>query len=432
MDKRPHVGAQIVMFSTLVAIIQTSFAEDQFKVDVGASLVAHSNAALQDANKRSDMERIGRADVSYLRSDDGFLKTNIDYAAARRDFLHNAQQDQTSIDGHADLLMHVIPRRLDAVLSHQISQSQTNSLTVNTTNNQERRSIVTAGLDGYAHLSPVDALVLSPRLTDVNFQKSSQSDSRRSLLTLGWQHELSRVSTTALNLTYGKVDFDNSSNDYKSKGIEALYKSRLSRLSYQIGGGFNRVDRDHGRSVDGSSARFAADYAGDGYSAGGSLVRELTDTSIGLSGLESSVSNFSAKDSNFDLPDILLSTRLDVYFRRQFEAATQLSMLVGARRDNYDVTPRDQRSYYVQLGYQYSINRYWAAGANVRFEDVRLLNDINHLHYRETTPEVFVTYRWSQRLDMRMALARQQRHANVAQNVYTDNLATVSANYRFY
>jgi hypothetical protein len=426
------MGLRMAIASALAAVSQSGFAADQLKINVGASLISHSNAALDKGDKQSDTERVAHAAVDYSHPDDGFLLADLGYVVDRRDFQRNVQSDQTAVDGKADFLVHLLPRRLDLVLDHQISESLTDRRNVDVTDNQERRSIITAGVDGYAHLSAVDSLVLRPRYTDVSFESSTDSDSQRSFVTGAWQHLLSPVSSTELNVSWGKVKFDQSINDYESTGAQLSYKTALTRLSYELAGGFTRIDRDHGDSVNGYQARLNADYKGDGYTWGGTLVHELTDTSVGLSQTELSVTNFNAADSNFDQQDIIKRTQADIFASRQFNAANTVSVGIGYRKDDYDTLPEDQDGYYAQFNYQYSLNSFWSLGVDARYEKTRFLNSIDQLEYREITPEVFAIYRVTERFSIRGAVARRDRKANVASAEYTDNQALITVNYRLY
>lgn|GEM_PF-828397 len=414
------------------AAAQRASLTDGFRLEAGAGLTHHSNATYQNQDEESDLERIIHANVGYQHADDGRFLADADYQLQRRDFARGVQSDQTAIDGRANVVVHLLERRLDAVLENQTSESLTDSRRVDSTNNQERRTVSTIGLDGYAHFSPVDSLVLSPRYTDVSMQKSSGSDSQRSMVTAAWQHQSSSVTQAQLSVTYGKVRFkDSDDNNYDIAGVQLGIRTALSRLSYQAAVGFNRFDRDHGDNVDGYMMQLGTTYTGDGYTWGGSLVHELTDTSIGLTPTEFVLANFNAQDSNFDAQDILKQTQLEVFGGRNFGVG-QLELRAGYHRYDYDTLPRDEQGYYVSAGYQYPLNTYWALGANVRFEKTHFLNKPNDFTYHQTTPEIYASYRWTERLSVRLSWLRDDRSSNQPFNSYTDNQVLVDVNYRFF
>lgn len=424
--------ARVAVAAALTTALQTAFAADEFKLSAAASLISHSNAALQDEDKRSDTERVVHADVGYQHADDGLFSAGLGYSVDRRDFLHEVQSDETAINGSANALLHMIENRLDAILQNQVSQSLIDRRDVDVTNNQERRIVTTIGLDGYAHLSAVDALVLSPRFTDVNLQKSTDSDSQRSVVSLAWQHRTNSFSQAYLSGSYGKVRFDDSINNYDSSTVQVGYKTALARLSYQAAVGFSRFDREHGDSVDGYLAQLGVDYKGEGYAWGGALVHELTDTSVGLSGAEFTLGNFQAQDSNFDQPDIIHRTQFDIYGQRQLGRDSRLDASAGYHKDTYDRLPRDEQGYYAQVGYQYSINVSWSLGASIRYEDTHFLNEPNDFRYNETTSGIFVGYRWSPKFDVRFDVSRRKRNSDEVFNRFTDNQVSVGVSYHFF
>jgi len=440
VNKLRNSGTTALAASALVVVAQTGFSAEvsyhntplgEFTLDAGAGLLHHSNAAFSDEDKRSDMERIIHANIGYQHPDDGRFLANLNYQVQRRDFQHDVQTDQTAVDGIARIRGHLIQDRLDVILENLVSESLTDTRQVDVTGNQERRSVTTIGLDGFAHLSAADALVLSPRYTDVSMQRSTGSDSQRSLLTAGWQHKISQVTQAQLSATYGTVRFDDSTNNYKLTSAQLGFKTALARLSYQLTAGFNRFDRDHGKNVDGYTAQIGVDYRGDGYTWGGSVVHELTDTSIGLSQAQFTVSNFEARDNNFDAQDLLKRTQAEIHGQRHIGPG-QLDASAGYHKDDYNTLPRDEQGYFFQVSYLYPLNSYWSLGATVRYERVHFLNEPNNFTYRETTPEVYALLRWSERLSARFGVGRSQRRSDEALNTYTDNQVMVDLNYRFF
>lgn len=427
-------GSTTLVAGSLWVVAQQGMAAPaQYTVAVGAEMRYHDNGALSSEDERSDVERIVRMELGYDRPDDGLLLLNANYLAERRDFQHDLQDSETAIDGRANLIWHMLPRNLDAVLHHQIDQQLTDRRTTDVSNNRERRSVLTAGFDGKLHPSSVDTIIISPRFTDVKLQESNQSDSERGGLSATWQRRLSEVSSLALTAGYTDVKFDEGTNDYESTNLMLSYRAALSRLSYQLGAGYNKFDRDDGDSPDGYMLRAGADYLGEGFSWGGALVHELTDNSIGLSGAELDLSNFRADDSNFDQLDIIERTQLDLYGRRQLGMVSEVFVGAGLRRDRYEtLTGLDEDSYYVQLGYSYQLSSLWTLGASARWETSDFINDPSNLEYDDTDLEVFAAYRYNSRLDWRLSLLHEKRDSNLSSQEYTDNQVALAVNYRFF
>src|SRR5690606_3726766 len=133
---------------------------------------------------------------------DELAVANIAYAVAHEDYLHDVQEDRTTINGSAAGTWHAVDQRLDAIFSHQVSETLADRRQVDSPNNQDQRSITTGGLDAFLHLSSVDSVILSPRYVDVRFDENDQSNSERKELTLSLEHRLAQISTLDLSVTY--------------------------------------------------------------------------------------------------------------------------------------------------------------------------------------------------------------------------------------
>lgn len=406
-------------------------ATGDFSLSIGAGLEAHDNAALTNTDEESDTKRLVNTDIGYKKTD-GAVNIDLGYVAEYGDYQHNVQGDETSINGRTALKWHAAPRLLDAVLNHQISQQLTDRRGLDVASNREERSVISAGLDGFLHLSAVDSLVLSPRFVDVRFDESEGSDSQRASMAAMWEHKISSVSSLDLTANYDDVSFDEAENDYTSPGVMLTFRTALSRLSYQIGLGANRVNRDTGEDVNGSTVRAAVDYVGDeGQSWGASYVRQLTDTSIGLAGVELSLDNFQSDDSNFAEFDIIHVNKVDAYWRNRVSASSQFSVGAGYQKQDYEDTPQDQDVAYVNAGYQYTINSRWSAGVDGRIQRTKFLDDPQE-EFDTTRVYLSAMYRPTRPLEIRFSIGQDKRDSDIAENSYTDKVVLVGVRYRIF
>jgi len=412
------------------AIPSGAWGAQPVKIDVGLGLEHHSNASRVNTDEESDTARLLRAGISWA-DPGGPLSGSVDYRADRRDFVDNVQQDETAINGKAALRWDAAPRLLDVIVQHEISRTQTDLRTADTTNNRERRSVLTGGADGFLHLSPVDSIVISPRYTDVKFSDSTQSDSRRTNADVMWQHELDKLTKLGVSAGAGRIRFDDTLQNYDSSNAQISYQTALARLNYSAAVGYSRFKREHLDDVNGNSVHLSASYHGEGFDIGGNAVRELTDSSIGLVQNEFALANFVASDSNFDQVDVLQRDQVDVYWRQQIGAATSINFSVGGNRDNYKTTPRDQKLYYAQLDYRYTINVRWSVGLSGRYTRTDFLNDPQSLNYKDTIYTASAQYHFNPKLDLQLSLSRENRNANISSRDYTDNVAMMLATYRF-
>ena len=412
-------------------LVPPALAAGEFMLSAGAGLEIHDNAGLSSTDAQSDTKRIVNTNVGYLKTD-GEVTVDLAYNAEYGDYLHNVQSDQTSIDGHTALKWLIAPHQLDAVLYHQISQQLTDSRGLNVASNRQERSVITTGFDGFLHLSGVDSVVLSPRFSDVNFQNSSISNSQRSSVSAAWDHKTSPVSALDLTASYDHATFNDSQNDYNSPGVLLSYHTSLSRLSYLIGVGASRIDRDAGADVTGSTINANIDYRGEeGRDWGASYVHQLTDTSIGLSGMEIAFNNFTSNDSNSNQFDIITEDKADAYWRDRINPANLLSLGVGYQKEVYKATPLDESIAYAQAGYQYTINSRWSTGIDGRYERDHFL-DTPTDQYNITRIYLNAIYRPLRVLEIRFAIGQDKREADTSTLNYTDKVVMMGFKYRIF
>jgi hypothetical protein len=431
MNKALTAAMRLAALSGLIYSTSAAFAASDLNVVAGVGAEYHDNAALVHDNEESDVDRIARAHIDLDRPD-GPVAMKLGYDVERHDYQDNVQSDRTAINGSAMLNWQAIPRSLDFFASHQISDQLQDRRGTDVSSNLERRSIISVGGNGYAHPSKVDTLILSPRFSTINLQSSSGSDSRQSAVDLSWRHALSPVSALMLTGSRSTARFDDSVDNYDATRAMLSYNTRLSHLNYSVGGGFNRIKRDQGKDANGYSVQASADYVETYYSWGGAIIRQLTDSVIGLSGFETSVTDFRATDGNVDQFDIVETTQADLHGQRQLGQSSRINGSIGYLKYDYQQTPRDENTYYAQLGYSYSLNLLWSVGLNGRYEKRDFVDDPAGLVEKNKELELFADYRASQRLSIRFLVGREQRDANISANQYTDNYAQLSADYKFF
>jgi len=410
------------------------FAAADLDVTVGAGAEYHDNALQTKTDKRSDYARVVNAGVVY-RNPQTSLPIIVDYRIERRDFEHDLQEDETSLTGNSSLVWAALPRTLDFRLGHQASSQVVDRRGPNITNNREQRSIASAGANLYGRLGAVDTLVLSPSFTDVQVTGDVADDSERTSLGAGWEHRLSEVSALTFNVSRSKIDSENSINDYDLDVATLGLKTRLSRLSYSLEAGGNRIERDGLDDVSGAMVQLGADYNGGDISWGVSYVNRLTDSSVGLEGFAAGgdASNSSpGGDGNVGEFDIVHSNEADIHATYRFNAASSLTGRIGYLDYDYEDTPRDERDYTAELRYNYIVNTHWQLDFGVTRTDADFTDDPNDLKQKETVVDVSATYHFTRQLDLRATLGREERDVNAELGDYDDNYAMLSLNYIVY
>jgi hypothetical protein len=445
----------------LAVLPGVAFAAAELDVAVGAGAEYHDNASQTDdslpgVKEESDTAVVANASVIFHNR----LPTtpiDVDYRIERRDFDDDVQEDETTLTGNSSLVWAALPRRLDFSLTHLASSQTIDRRGPDTAGNREQRSVVTAGANLYSHPGSVDTLRLSPSYTDVQVSGDLAEDSQRATLGAGWEHRLDQVSALTLNLSHSAVETDDDSdfpippgqaepddeaNDYDLDIVSLGLTTRLSRLTYSVEVGGNRVSRDVGDDVSGAMGQLSVEYTSGDYSWGLSYVNQLTDSSIGLETFtQENTNDFQGGDGNVGQFDIVRSSEADIHGTYRFSSAVSLMARVGYLDYDYEDTPRDERDYTAELRYTYIVNSRWQLELGAVYRDADFIEDPNGLQQEENTVDASVLYRFTPNFNTRFTVGREERDvqfdeapadATVGEGDYVDPYAILMFNYVIY
>ena len=420
----------------------------ELDLGLGARAEYHSNILRTEHDVQSDVERALIVEPG-LKQLTGPLTADMQYRATYLDYLHNVETDTTQVEGRSNIQWAMLPERFNWIINHQLTDRLTDTRLPDIAQNRERRSVLTGGFDWILALGKVDSVVVKPRYVDVSFQGGTGADSKREQAELIWDHALSAVSRLQTGADYADVKFDNSADNYKYKALLISYLTELSHLSYRIGGGYNRIERDNGDNFDGYTVRVGADYHADLLTFGGSIVRQLTDTSIGLSSVELQMPNFESSDSNYGQPSIVERTQAEIHADKQLGASSHLGGGLNYSDEDYQPPEvRHEKRRGALLGYDYAVNSRWS----MRLASSYTLTDSDDggttTRYRDLETDATLRYAMSQAVDVNFKLANYRRRVDgngsvvvigggnvpgtpVAIENYTDNFAAIEIMARF-
>ena len=431
MNKTTAAIAGSLCLALVPELVLAQEPESQLGVVVGAGFEAHDNAALVDEDEKSDVERIGTVGLDFVRPT-GKLQMNVGYVAERRDYLHDRLEDETAFNGASSLTWLALPKLLDFTLFHQSSQERVDRRVADVTSNRETRNVLGASANLYGRLTEVDSLVLTPGYTDVNVEGDTGLDSERASGSLSYLHRTSEVSNISLTVSHSAVDTEIETNDYDVESATLGYATRLSRLSYSLSAGSNRIKRDVGDDVDGFLASIGVEYAGSSVRWGGSYVQQLTDSGLGLSTADPVFGDFNSSDGNVSEFDILESTQAELHAAYSLTDSSEITGRIGYENQDYEETLRDEEDLLFGLGYRYSINSRWQAGVRGSLTKAEFKDDPTGLENDDSQVELYADYRPIPRLGIHLGLGRDARSSNQPGLDYVDAFAVVMLSYKVY
>ncbi len=414
--------AALALFSSfgVTAAIDTT-------VGIGIGVEHSDNVTRSDDNPQSDVERSLRLDLGVTGNTAQF-DTQLAYIFTARDFKNNLQSDDEVVDGRARILWTPLPNRFSWELTNNVSDSVRNDRLADTPDNRQTRNIISTGPNFIFALSPVDQLDAELRYVDVNVEEADDavgqaqqgSDSERKVGRLRWTHRLSAVGDLMVSTEYEDVTAD---TDVVYKRLLLGYGARLRNGSYEIFVGANRVEPDFREEFDASVVQAAAtyDFGGHGFSI--TLVKELTDTSVGLGTNSLRGESFNPTDTNFGEFDILERQRADITYQNALICGS-CNVRISAYYDKQEYQdrpqdqdplsqPGDQTRYGFTLGWVYTLTDNVSLLADTRFEVSEFVDDADGLEYELSEHRLGVDYNAVRNLFIGLQIIQTTRDANV-------------------
>ncbi len=402
--------------------------EDNTSRRRGAATPRDDNAA------RSDIESHIRLNVG-LSGKTAQFDTELAYAFTARDYKNNRQTDDESIDGDARILWTPLPDRFAWELTNNVSDSVRNDRLADTLENRRQRNILSTGPNFTFRLSPVDRLSAELRYEDVNVENSDETgddaevdvtrregngDSERKIGRLRWTHGLSRVSDFLVNAAWEDVKAD---VDVTFSRLLVGYSARLRSGNYEISIGANRVEPEVGDGFDGSVVQVAYTHDFGGQSLNLTLVKEATDTSVGLGTNSLRSEAFSPRDSNFDSFNIIERQRVDIAYQNVLvcgACTVRAGVFYDEQEDKDDaneqdplILPNSQTSYGLNLGLVYALRRNLNLLADANFEVIEFVDDPDGLEYDVSEYIFAVNYSVLRDFSIALRVMQFSRDANV-------------------
>ncbi len=287
------------------------------------------------------------------------LTINLDYDARYRDYKNQTIDTRSNITGTTNANWNIVDERFAWDFNHQIREALANQRVVDTPDTRETRQILTTGPKFTARLSQADNLILTLAYTilkqgDAEFETPDERqnlDSKRQQAGLTWEHSLTRTSNFNLGYTQSTTKPDDNSSDITYNQLFAGYNVQLASGSYSIQLGANQIERDQSSDTQGfyGAINFNREFSGQAITI--DVVRQLTDSSIGLNargsssfGLNAQSSNTSsASFSNFDQIAIVERTNVSVTYSHD-HLCRGCSWLATYSYDQEDFDQNDQSS----------------------------------------------------------------------------------------
>ncbi len=269
---------------------------------------------------------------------------NANYSATYRDYRADSFPDRTDVIGESNVRAVVLRDRLFWNLYHNSNRLTIDSRELDTPANTTTRQVIQTGPEARLQLGARVSVVVAAEYVQSVVDGPQLPDTKQE----SYRLELNRAAGMSQWSLFGKqadITFQTSSFDYQT----TRYGIRFNRSgkSIQLGAsvGRNSVDRSLGTSFSGlfTSINLSRITADDSLSL--NVVRELTDSSIGLSLNSDLQDRLDPGDTNLSNTDIVERRRIDLaYSRAPDNAKISFTLRLHTDEQDFQTLDTDQKT----------------------------------------------------------------------------------------
>lgn len=397
-----------------------------FGAQVGATYSTSDNINLQPAgNEQSDHLRQLLMNVR-VDHDSPVYFMDLDYSLLGYDYKDNLQADNNTLSGRGLITWVPLPRRFEWEVIHLRTENTADNRLAPTTNNDETRNVLSTGPNIIFAMGMADDLVIKPRYTDIDFERSVQSNGERLGGSIEWVRELSGLSQFALRVGHEDVDYESGLEQSFSVAV-AEYSANLRQANYLIRLGYGEAETLTGEDVSGPIGRISANFV----IAGSPLVflyeRLFTDTSLGslettlLGDNNSRYALGSGGAQNFNQIDVLLTENAFLGYTF-LNVCSRCQVILNATINNldYEIQQIDQDVLSLNAGINYALGPNLTVGLGAQYLERDFIQNVPHRKDDETTYGINFTYTWLRNLSVGFNVGQQERNSNLPGNDYEE------------
>lgn len=412
MDRQTISKGQLFLLPIAAALLSVSAQSLELNSTIGSTVEHTDNGLKSENNERSELESKLWLTIG-ARHQGPSLDLALDYRFDRLWYKHDTQEDQSTIEGNTNLRWEILNERFYLDVAHSRRNILQDSAQLDVQDNREDRDVTQVTPSYVLRFGGADTVTIAGTFTDVRYEDRDDRDSQRYGGRATWSHGLSEVDNLLLEISSTEVENESEvAGDYRYDSVTIGYGANLSKLSYTILVGANRIERDDNRDdVDGGLVDITADYR-SGFQVWSLTAHHgITDSSFGNG--NNVLEDFYRYDSSFNEVDILEETSVQLDWSST-GVCSGCTVNVGAfyEKEDYEEQPDDNQEWGVELGFRYQVTRLATAGIIYRYRDLSF--DDNNLRDDYDINEVRLIFdqRLGQRLRAGVFVAAEQRNSD--------------------
>jgi len=429
MMRKRTLGPIVGCFASSFFIASTSYANGYFG-SVSASALHSDNGNKSVDNPISELQELYILNVGALYENE-IGKFEADYGASYRSFSENTQPNKSTLDGHSSLQLGRQADIAELLVEHSRQTLLNTPDSVDLTENQEEREVLTISPTLNGHFTGADTVFLRGNFSDIHYLESEINNSTRSGATLGVIHKITEIDTLGFEAESTKVEFENfPTSDYTLRSAALTYSARLRQLSYSIQVGKNQSETDAGEKYSSPSYLVSATYKSGVNTFGVNLNREITDTSFGNG--NKNVSAGHSSDGGIGQSSQIDRKRVDLQWASTAICTRcTLTASVYQVRDEYLALSEKANEIGSNITASYAVSASATVSLNWLQSDNRLSNESLGENYKRTIVGLDYNYRIGKSFNIKASYSDEKRVDDNASTGYREKLVGLSLGYSF-
>lgn len=351
----------------------------EFEPGIGVGLEYTDNAALTEVNQLDDLIAIGYIGARLVEEDEGPVQADITATLNHHRYTKDTFDDQRYFNMGATLGWEMITNRFNWLVQNYYEQRPINLTDPNTPDNIQDTNSFTFGANIIFPISARQTFTLLPEYRNFYYE-ILLTDNQQYSLAASWNYDISSLTTTGLNASVRRVDYDEPLIDdvtFSTIFFAISSVRATSEISTNVGSTY--VDRDNGQST----VEFAGDLNWLVNLTSRSRIRtyiatDLTDSSDGA--LNATLDPEVGDPNNIQITtDVIRNQVISLGYHR-LDGSLDSSLSGELRKLNYSESPNDRRIWNVNAVFGYPVTAllstgFYARHINTDYIDLNRIDD---------------------------------------------------------
>lgn len=421
---------KITYFGLAFPLSSLAQQSNDFNINLSADVNQTDNAK----KRQSEAEKVDRQQEHYLLNLDAkyftdWMRVLADYTV--REEVYDESYNLYEGSGEVNFGNDSYPVSL--LLKHSSSSVLNESGALDLPENRDERIIYSAEPALKLRMGSSDVLLLKAGYGEVGYRLDKINKSSRVGGEVSWLREVSPVDNIQFAVQQFEFGFDAMPEfDYRYQNIGVMYTAKLKHLTYMLGVGKNRVEKEQPTPTDYEHPSYNASVS---YSSGNHVfnlvaTQSITDTTSGdnntknLSGVGQST-----KDVGMDLIN-LKSVEINWVTSIVCERCNLQISAVKNQKD-YQTTAEDGEEIGVGANFKYKLTKSASVNLNVMDSDYTFIAGSQYKDYSSKRIKYSVDYDFMNGVTSSLYVERETRESERADQNYVENIVGVRLAYRF-